>query len=68
MPAPTKASGATPCYVVRDLETREEVHRVQVASTSPWTQDRILRGMLINMNTDRFFVDTSEVDDAGGAP
>lgn len=50
--------------LVRRIETREIVHRVGVSNLSPNYIDRVVRGMLINMNRDKFFVDESEVDAA----
>ena len=69
---PNETKPTTPCYVVREIATGGEVHRVEVSpggiSTGGRRDEKILRGMLINMDTDRFFVDTAEVDEAGGAP
>jgi hypothetical protein len=47
---------------VVEIATREVVSRVDVTGKSDNSIDRIERGMLINMDTDRFFVrDSSTV-------
>lgn len=43
---------------VRDLNTREIVHTISVSN--PSQVGRVIAGMLINMNTDKYFVDDSE--------
>jgi len=42
--------------VVRSLKTKEEVHRVPVGHLEGSSRNRVLRGMLINMNTDDYYV------------
>ena len=50
---------------VRRFDTREIVHSVALHnSVSPRYVERIMMGMLINMNTDEYFIDDSEVDAA----
>jgi len=46
---------------VRRLDTREIVHTVDVGNKSESQVERVLRGMLINMNTDEYFIDDDEV-------
>ena len=45
---------------VRDIETREIVHTVEVTGRSENMVEKVMRGMLINMNTDKFFIDDSK--------
>jgi len=52
---------------VRDLVTREIVNTVPVSNPSPTSLQKIIRGMLINMNTDKYFVDDSEFDKPSGS-
>ena len=42
--------------VVRELETDREVDRVDVTGKSDRIADKVLMGMLINMDTDRYYV------------
>ena len=46
--------------IVRDLDTDEEVHRVELKSSS---SERVLRGLLMSIDRDRFYVDDREADD-----
>ncbi len=46
---------------VRALDTREIVHTVEVHNTTQ--VERVMLGMLRNMDTDRFFIDDSEFDE-----
>jgi hypothetical protein len=51
---------------VRDFETRTSIKEIDVTSiigTSNY--ERFLMGLLRNMNTDKYFVDTSEADYEG---
>ena len=48
--------------VVRRLGTREEVSRVTVTSRTQRHVERVMMGMLGNMDTDKFYVDDSEFD------
>lgn len=41
----------------------EIVHTVPVENPNPRKVERIVTGMLRNMNTDRFYVDDSECDE-----
>lgn len=50
--------------LVREIATREVVHRVGVSNLSENYVDRVVRGMLINMDRERFIVDENEVDAA----
>ena len=45
---------------VKDLETDEVVRDLGVMSESKG--ERVTRGLLINMNTDKYYVDEEEVD------
>ena len=45
--------------IVRNLETREEIHRVDVTGRSERSIERVMSGMLINMSPD-YFIDDSE--------
>jgi hypothetical protein len=55
--------------IVRSFKTREEVSRITV--TNPFITIRgqekyqvVMLGMLRNMNTEDFFIDDSEIDEA----
>jgi hypothetical protein len=47
---------------VRRLSDREIVHSVEVNNPTERKVERVVAGMLRNMNTDEFFVDDSEAD------
>ncbi len=49
--------------LVRRLDTGVIVHAVPLRSTSEGYVDRVLRGMLHNLNTDEYYVDDSELDE-----
>jgi len=51
---------------VRRFDTREIVHSVALSRyhTRPDVLQRVMLGMLRNMNTDDYFIDDSEVDAA----
>lgn len=50
---------------IRSLETREIVQTIPLPplNTAPRVVELIIRGMLINLNQDKFFVDSREVDE-----
>jgi hypothetical protein len=47
---------------VRDIETGKVVDSVEVSTTSSRHVEKVMRGMMINMNRDRYFIDDSEFD------
>jgi len=47
---------------IRDIVTRDIVHSVVLSNTSERYVERVLRGLLRNINVDKYFVDDSEVD------
>lgn len=49
--------------LVRRLDTGVIVHTVPLRSTSEGYVERVLRGMLRNLNTDEYYVDDSELDE-----
>lgn len=50
---------------VKELGTNRVVHTVEVSlPCSDRQQERLLYGMLANMNTDKYYVDDSELDKA----
>ena len=49
---------------VRKLADREIIDSVGVSCLSEHHVERVMRGMLMNMNTDEYFIDDSEVDEA----
>ena len=51
-----------PNIYVRRLDNNEIVHTVSVKHTDPRDIDKVVLGLLRNMNTDRFYVDDSECD------
>ena len=48
--------------IVRRLGTSEEVSRIELKHTHKRHVDRVMRGMMINMNLDEYYIDDSEVD------
>jgi hypothetical protein len=50
--------------VVRRFGDRSEVSRIPLHNLSENHVDRVMSGMLINMDTDNYFIDDSEVDKA----
>lgn len=44
--------------IIRRLDTREEIHRVHVENTGQ--VQKVMLGMLRNMNTKEYFIDDSE--------
>ena len=48
---------------VRRFDTNEIVHSVGLSSTHWRHVERVMMGLLRNMDTDRFYVDDSEVSD-----
>jgi hypothetical protein len=59
-----EARGYPAYLVIRSIEDRAEVKRIGVSSLSERHVERVMRGLLINMDTGRFFIDESEVDKA----
>lgn len=49
---------------IRRFDTREVVHSVALRSVTPCYVQKVMMGMLINMNTDDYFIDDSEIDAA----
>lgn len=49
---------------VRSLATQEIVSNIGLTNLNARRVERVMRGLLRNMNTERFFVDDSEVDAA----
>ena len=54
-----------PDLVIRRMDGTE-VHRVPVSNPTESKVERVMLGLLRNMNTDEFFVDESEFDDQEG--
>ena len=50
-----------PELVIRRLGTNEEVRRVKLDSTSTRYVELVMLGMFRNMDTDKFYIDDSEV-------
>jgi hypothetical protein len=48
---------------VRELGTHKEIQKVKVSNPSHRNIEKIMMGMFINMDTDRFYIDDSEFDD-----
>ncbi len=61
MPTKPIKRGARPAFVIRDYETDEEVHRVEVSSLAERYCDRIERGLLLRIDDARFYVDDAEI-------
>ena len=49
---------------VKRLGTNEVVDTIKFTGTSERKQERVMMGLLRNMDTDRFYADDSEVDAA----
>ena len=53
-----------PAIVVREQVTNKEIHRVEMST--PFTDsklERVMMGLLRNMDTDKFYADDSECDE-----
>ena len=48
---------------VKCIGTNVIIHTVAVSHPSARKVERVVRGMLINMNRDEFYIDDSEADD-----
>lgn len=48
--------------VIREFGSRKEIHRIELSNVSERYVEKVLRGVLRQLNTDRYFVDDSEVD------
>ena len=49
---------------VRDFETRSVIKEIPISNTSARHVERVMMGLLRNMDTDRFFIDDSEMEEA----
>lgn len=50
---------------IRDIDTGKSVRAIEVnADMSDRQEEKLLRGMLTNMNRDKFYVDTSDAGDS----
>lgn len=49
---------------VRKLGTDELIHSVGLQQINQSYVERVMRGMLINMDTDNYYIDDSEVEEA----
>lgn len=47
---------------VVDFETREVVHKVEVKNDNQSHVERVMLGMMRNMDTEKFFIDDSDFD------
>jgi hypothetical protein len=43
--------------VVRQLSDKKEIHRVEVTGKSQGQIEKVMMGMLRNMDTDKYFID-----------
>lgn len=62
-----------PALIIRDYETHGEVRRVEVSSIAPRYVENILRSLLRKIDSEKLYVDESEVEVAraeskGSAP
>lgn len=51
-----------PDLIVRRIKGGAEIKRIHTKHTDPGSVAKILAGLLINMDRDRFFVDVTEFD------
>ena len=51
---------------IKRFDTGEIVKSIEVQSDSPRHIEKVMRGMLRNMNTDDYYVDDSEFQDKKG--
>ena len=58
----SRGMGKVTDLVIREIVSRKEVHRVHLANVSERHVEKTMRGILRQMDTDRFFVDDSEAD------
>ena len=53
-----------PSYIVRELETDKEIHRVKLkASCGERAAEKILNGILRQVDAEKYYVDEAEVFD-----
>jgi len=45
---------------VKKLETNEEVHKVEITNPTQRKVERVMLGMLQNMNTDNYYIDDDD--------
>ena len=50
---------------VKKFGTNEEIHKVEITNPTSRKVERVMSGMLINMNTDEYYIDDSDFDDLG---
>lgn len=51
---------------VREIDTGESIDTIEVnANMSDRQEEKLLRGMLTNMNRDKFYVDTNDQEASG---
>lgn len=57
MTAKMSANMKPPRIDVIDLKTKEVVHSVQLHNTSEWYIERVMAGMLRNLDTDKYVLE-----------
>ena len=50
---------------IRDLNTREAIKTMPMSNSHPKHIERVMMGLLRQMDTDRFYIDDSEFDEDG---
>ena len=50
--------------IIRRLGTNEEVDRIGLTSLGEEHVEKVMRGILRQMDTDKYYIDDSEVDEA----
>ncbi len=63
----SRGMGKMTALVIREFVSRKEVHRIDLSNVSERYVEKVMRGILRQLNTDRYFVDDSEVDVARNA-
>ena len=53
-----------PALIVREMGTDKEISRIQLSSIRERYVERVYNGLFRQMNTDRFYIDESEVEAA----
>lgn len=47
--------------IIRRIDTREEVHRIGLTHLGERHVDRVMAGVALKMDDDKYFIDSSEV-------
>lgn len=57
-------TGALAYLIIRSFETHEEVKKIALHNLDELHVEKVMRGLLRQMDTDKYFIDDDEVDKA----